>query len=320
MNDTTIPGAESYLSALETALADVAPVARATILEDVRVHIADALDRGQSIAPVLEGLGSPEAMAFSALSELSGGAPSALVTTATGANSARRTLLMAAIAVSALTAVDFGFALAEARQNGNMRVDFTRVLVMSFLTLVPVIVAVLPLVLPVRMRAGLTLTGAIAGSVLSAAALPLMGAPYLPVVMLLWAAVLIPWLHGRVGGRRGRIVTRVALSLAMVVPPALIGSDLVIHGFEFTWLVWPGAVLGVLLVGLAAADVRAGHMLAAVLGGGLMIFAMIERGPLFDLLWLPGSLYLTVGLCGLLIRQPTMGAQMAEGVTAAARP
>ncbi|CAN5307573.1 hypothetical protein BH11ACT5_BH11ACT5_06580 [soil metagenome] len=302
MNDTTTPARiGDYLNALDRALNTVTPAVRATILEDVRGHIADAFDGGQAVAAVLEGLGSPEEMASSAVAELDLAPPTAA---AKGTDSPRRLLLLTATAVAVVTAAVLSFALPHRSTTTEFADGSTLVepvgLGLVLITLVPAIAAVLPLLLPMRMRAGVTLTAAIAGTVLTAVTLSHIGSLYLPLIFLLWAAVIVPWLRGRGKGTLTRIASRIAFTIAMIVPPVLVSTSLINRSFEISWIIWAGALLSVLLVGLFAGGVRAAYVLSAALGGGLMIYALIEFGSLFTETWTAGGLYLTIGLSAIL--------------------
>ena len=304
MNNTTAASTEDYLNALDEALSTVTPDVRATILEDVRGHIADALDSGQAVTTVLERLGSPEAMALSALAELGVAAQPAAKTT--GADSSRRVLLLAAIAVAVLTAALFSHVLPHRSMTTELGDGSTQVGPASFapvlLALIPVIAAVLPLILPVRMRPAFVLAAAIAGTALWVITSFIIGPLYLPLLFLLWAAAIVPWLRGYANGERIRVALRVAFTIAIVVPPVLVGANLIVRGFDVTWTTWAGALLSILLIGLFAAGVRAGCLVAAALGVGLMIVAVADMGMLFEQVWLAGGVYLAVGLSAFLTR------------------
>ncbi|MBH0109946.1 hypothetical protein I6E81_07185 [Salinibacterium sp. NG22] len=303
MNDTTTTAnTEDYVNALDKALTAVDPAVRATILEDVRGHIADALDGGQTETVVLNRLGSPDEMALSVLAELGVATPSAAG--AMGADSSRSILLLTATAVAVLTAAVLSHILPHRSTTTALGDGVTQTgpagLALVLLTLVPVIAAVLPLILPTRMRAGFTLAAAIAGTVLSAITLSFIGSLYLPLVFLLWAAVTGPWLRGHANGHGIRRILRIAFTIAIVVPPVIFGTNMIIHTFEVTWVTWAGVLLSLLLVGLFAGGARAGYLMAAALGVGMMIFAVIDFGMLSNDIWLAGGLYLTIGLSAFL--------------------
>ena len=302
MNDTTTPDStEDYLSALEKALGAVTPAVRATILEDIRGHIADALDSVQTVTAVLERLGSPDVMALSAVAELDVAVPTAVE--ATRADPSRRILLLTATAVAVLAAALLSHVLPQRSTTvelGDGATQTGAAFALVLLTLVPVIASGLPLLLPIRMRAGFTLIAAVAGSVMLGITLSTIGSLYLPVVFLLWAAVIVPSLNGRGDGRGIRTALQIAFAIAILVPPVLFGSNLIIHSFEATWVIWVGAPLSLLLVGLFAGGVRAGYLAAASLGGAMMVFAVIDSGTLFNETWLAGGLYLTIGLSAFL--------------------
>ena len=60
---TDLPLVNRYLSALDAALASLAPTERAEVVAEIRQHIADATAAGKPIDEVLQSLGSVDALA-----------------------------------------------------------------------------------------------------------------------------------------------------------------------------------------------------------------------------------------------------------------
>lgn len=60
---TDLPLVNRYLSALDAALASLAPVERAEVVAEIRQHVADATEAGKPIDEVLQSLGSVDALA-----------------------------------------------------------------------------------------------------------------------------------------------------------------------------------------------------------------------------------------------------------------
>ena len=69
-NDALPEATETYLRTLSGELSDAPPDTVREIVEDVRAHIADALDSGRTMDQALAGLGTPQAVAGQARDEL----------------------------------------------------------------------------------------------------------------------------------------------------------------------------------------------------------------------------------------------------------
>lgn len=105
MNGSTLSAeAEQYLAELGVALAAVAPAERETILDDLRSHIAGALDQGQRLPGPRDRLGAPDAVAAAAQTEPAAELFASLPAPDPAVGQARCSLLLAAASAGALTA------------------------------------------------------------------------------------------------------------------------------------------------------------------------------------------------------------------------
>ncbi|MFT4220187.1 MAG: hypothetical protein QM611_06685 [Microbacterium sp.] len=304
------PDVDKYVRELDASLTGIPDAARQTILDDVRAHAADAIEAGRDPESVLAALGAPEAVARTAREEL-GLPPAAPAEPADPATRAGRILHGAALALAVVTAVFVTFLLplyttAQSVQSSNgfeQEVYATSTLFeqmgigVGLLPLLPAALVLLPLVLPSRARA--VAGWAVAGLVTAASLLAgfTIGGFYVPLALLLWAAMLVPiWMRG---GRVWRIVGAVALLL-----PAMLAFGGLLTGTlqDASVPMWVTFFVVVLLAVLFAARVPLIDAVVGVLGVGVMLLGVFDSGMLLLALWWSGGLWLVVGLCGLVAR------------------
>lgn len=120
-----------------------------------------------------------------------------------------------------------------------------------------------------------------------------------PLVLLLWAAVIVPSMMRRGTSRVAIRLWRLAATAFVALPTLLTVSS---AATGTTGLDWIGVALWVVgplvLAVLCACGFRAGYAVTALAGALVMIFAMVEPGFLFTAFWLLGGLYLTIGASG----------------------
>lgn len=302
MSNGALPdAAESYLRALGAELADAPPDTVQEIIEDVRAHLVDALDSGRSIDQALAGLGSPQDVARQARDEL------ALADgTADRAGRAGRTLRSIAVALGVLTAVCVSFLLPSAALPSDLTQagpDEQSIMQrfgpgFALLTLLPALIAAAPLVLPARLRAKAGLAGAGGLTVLACVGGEI-GLYYVPLVLVLWAATVVPWVMRRNPGRVAVRSWRLAATAVVMLPALLLAVSAATGSVGVEWLGVVLWIVGPLVVGaLCAYGLRAGYALTALAGALVMVFAMVDRGLLFAAFWLFGGLYVMIGASG----------------------
>lgn len=305
---------QQYLADLERALRGLPKQTQQAILDDVRAHFADAAEQGRSVEATIAALGSPEQVAAAAREEL--GLPAE--TPDVQATRAGRLLQWSALALGVLTAVFVTFMLP--RDTASMNHDnpgasleeqvYTTSTLFSelgvaagLLPLLPAALALLPLVL--RGRAA-TLAGWIVPPVVTVACFVVdftYGAFFLPMALLLGAALFVPiWLRGprsRASARAWRIVGGVIIaSPAIFLALGTVSGSLMDAGLAF----WIPAFILVVLGVLFALRMPFVDVLIAALGLALMLLAVFDGGMLFIALWWAGGLWLVVGLVGLAAR------------------
>lgn len=284
--DALPEAAESYLRALGAELSDAPADTAREIVEDVRAHIADALESGRPLDQTLAGLGSPDAVAAQAREELALPEHSP--------DRAARLLRGLAVAVGVLTAVHVSFLLPatlplDSPESGPG---------LSMLTLLPALLAAAPFALPARTRgaAGLTVAVLLTAFLFVRADLAV---HYFPLVLLLWAATIVPRSMRR---RRGRLATRLwhlTAGAFLALPGILTVSTALTDKMGITWdglLLWGAGPL--ILGALCAYGLRLGYAAASLVGAVVMALAIIDSGFLFMAFWWFGGLNLTIGASG----------------------
>lgn len=314
---TDLPAAaEQYLAALEAALGGVPASARASILDDVRAHLSDAAADGRDIDATLAALGSPESVARDARDQL--GVPAA--SDIDPAARAGRCLHWTALAVAVVTAMFVSFLLplfsatigtvdsagTESLEYASATLFEEMGLGIGLLPLLPAVLVLLPLVLPQRLRATAGWTVAAVMTVFSVIAGFTIGGFYIPVTLILWAAMLVPsWIRrGRnaATGRTWRIIGAVVMfAPACYAFSGLITGSLRDGGVPF----WVTAFVVLLLAVLFGCRVPFIDVVVAVLGAAVMLLAIFGGGMLILALWWAGGLWLAIGLCGIAARLGT---------------
>lgn len=302
MTDNALPeAAETYLRALGVELSEAPPDTVREIVEDVRAHIADALHSGRTIDQALAGLGSPHAVAEQAREELL-----ALSGASDHAARAGRTLRAVAVALGVLTAVCVSFLLRSTALPFDLHqagADEQRIVQrygpgLAMLTLLPALVAAAPFALPARARGVAEVVGAVILTPLTCLWAEI-GLYYFPLVFLLWAAIIVPWVMRRRIGRVAALSWRLAAAALVALPALLVVSSAATGTAGLTWVAVALWVVGPLvLAALCAYGIRAGYAVTAVAGALVMILAMVEPGFLFAAFWLFGGLYLMIGTSG----------------------
>ncbi|MEU6021793.1 hypothetical protein [Micromonospora sp. NPDC047134] len=306
MSNSALPeAAESYLRALAAELADAPPDTVREIIEGVRAHIAEALDSGRQLDQALAGLGSPQAVAAQAREELVPADRAGDRVAGVG-----RALRMVAVVLGVLTAVCVSFLLPSTALPSDLAGPEGQSIMrrlgpgFAMLTLLPALIAAVPFVVPPRVR---EVTGVVGAGVLTALACATgeVGLYYLPLVLMLWAATVVPWVLRRRIGRPGVRSWRLVAAGAVILPGLLLAFSVATGSLGIEWLGVVLWIVGPLVVGaLCAFGLRIGYALTALAGALVMAFAITERGFLFAAFWVFGGLYLMIGATGVVTTRP----------------
>ncbi|WP_433346629.1 HAAS signaling domain-containing protein [Microtetraspora malaysiensis] len=300
-NDALPEAAEAYLRALDVELSDAPPDTAREIVEDVRAHIADALDSGRTMDQALAGLGSPQAVAGQARDELA--LPDGALDHAARAG---RALRVVAVALGVLTAVCVSFLLrstALALDLAQEGPDGQSIMQrygpgLAMLTLLPALIAAVPFALPARARGVAGVVGAVVLTALTFVWGEI-GLYYFPLVLLLWAATIVPSAVRRGIGRVAVRSWHLAAAAFVALPGLLAAFSAAAGKVGLNWVAVALFVVGPLVLGvLCACGIRAGYAVTALAGALVMILAMVEPGFLFAAFWLLGGLYLMIGASG----------------------
>jgi uncharacterized membrane protein len=192
---------DDYLRSVERMLRGIDPAHRTDVLEDLRGHFADAEETGLSVEEIIRGLGTPEQIAERAVEEF--GVPPEM--SDARAERAWRVMQIAAVILGAAIGLFVAFTTpTHSTTTGTVSSDgtntystTTRTLIdaMGFwivaIALVAPIVATVPLVVS---RAARTATTTVCAALLTAMTIVsgfTIGRLFVPVVVLLWAAVIV---------------------------------------------------------------------------------------------------------------------------------
>ncbi|HWS34160.1 MAG TPA: hypothetical protein VN408_15630, partial [Actinoplanes sp.] len=164
--------------------------------------------------------------------------------------------------------------------------------------LLPVLLAAAPFALPAERRPLADTVAAAVVTIAMVATFTDAGMHYLPMVLLLWATVIVP---RRMRQPHGPVAVRL-LHLAaglLVALPGLVS----IGGIdkEMISLTDAGVLYILLPIGLGAMcafQLRVGYTAVALFGTVAMFAALLDGGFLFLAFWWFGGLYLTVGAVG----------------------
>lgn len=300
---------ERYLGALEAALADAPVAARAEILADMRAHADDALEQGRPIDEVLAALGPVPETAAQYRSEL--GLPeTAPVVPERGA----AMLHGAAVIVGVLTGWFAAFLSSSFVPTARRHLDQLADAPSSWfagagpglevLAFVPALLAVLPLILPRRARMPVAVANAAAVAILAAISYASFGLLYVPLAVLMWAAVVVPWrvAHGLDLVRSP--LWRVFGALLLALPGLLLLGGMLSGSLGFAVPSLFVALATVLLAVLFALGVRIAYALVAAVGLVVMVLAMLQVGLLALGVWWAGGAWLAIGLSALATLRP----------------
>lgn len=294
---------DTYLRSVERMLRDIAPEHRTAMLDDLREHLAESSDAGQSVDETIRGLGTPQQIAERAHEEFGADATAADAT----AERAWRVLQGAAVVMAVVTGVVVAFIMPSFATDEGVKTLFEMEgLWPALIALIPALVTVVP---PAVARRARTPVATICAALLTSLALIgglTIGGFFLPSVLLSWAA-LVAWMRLRgsgfgVGWRTAGGALTALPVLAFLIP--------VFGGMPGRYADGPsvGPSIGielwgwVLLAGVLALAVliiigyRMAGWLLAVCGLLALITGLVSGGLLTLLfVWL-GGLWLTVGL------------------------
>ena len=283
MNAHPLPArAETYLEQLLGALADAPADVRAAALDDVRAHVAEALDSGRTVNEALAGLGPAQTFAAQFREEL--GLPEEHEADET---SGARLLHVTAVVVAVLGGV-MNVWLETAARDLSLGV--------AVLLFIPAVLSALPLVLPAHLRVPVGLANAVVVTAFVVLTIGGVGAFFAPLALQLWVAVIVPWRVSKGLDLSQGLMLRI-LGAVTVALPAL----LLIAGMTSGSLGWSLATAAIVAVLIALAlgfalGLRFTAWVVAALGVALLIAAFFDPGMLMLGVWWVGGYYLSFGV------------------------
>ena len=299
-----------YLAGLDAALIDAPGEAREEILADVRAHAEDAVEQGRSIEEVLAALGTEADQAAQYRSEL--GLPS---TPPPDSRRATRILQTATLLVAVLTGILVAFLVPIAGrlfgQPGTSVGDLNYDTLIGYhgawgalLAFAPALLALLPLVLPQPARMPSAVVSATAVAILAALSFTLIGYLFVPLVVCMWSAVVVPWRVAHGLDVSASPLWRIFGGVLIALPGLLLFSGFVTGAFLLTLEPILVAVAVLVVGALFAAGVRATFYLTAALGLATMIFALFDGGLSRAPIWWAGGAWLAIGLSAIATLRP----------------
>ena len=290
MNAVQHRSVRRFLAQFDRELGMLPATQRETIVDDVEAHIADALDHGRDVRDVLAGLGTPREVAMTYAAELD------VPSSADPARRAARWLAVAAIAVGVLSAATIAFSDAGVAGHGFG----TTVLLCAL----PTLLGGVPLVVPGRWGQGAAAAGAVAATAFVAFGLfsvfdasPSL-ALFAPLMLVLWAAVIVPPVAARMGGV-ARLIARIFASLLIVLPCAAIAIGVASGALGVN--AWALVIAAAIVVAgiLFALGSRIAYAAVALAGVVVLVTSLFDAGLLFLAVWTFGGLWIAVGTSAL---------------------
>ncbi|MFC5337849.1 HAAS signaling domain-containing protein [Leucobacter denitrificans] len=295
-----------YLRVLTRELSDAPSSARDAAVDDVRAHVADALEGGASPQEALASLGSPTSFAAQYRVEL--GLPARENRVSMRAATALR---LATVALSVLAGVFASF-LARGFASVSMESSSSGVTTDSeivystlsesygpgfmLLAFAPALLALLPLVLPATWRTAVSLANAVVVTGFALLGILTVGSFYMPVAMLMWAAVIVPWRMQRGLRLAEAPIWRAVGAVVVVAPALLLGAGALSGSVELDLVAWLVMLCALVLAVLFAVGVRVSALIIASIGGAIMVLSMFSPGLLVLGTWIVGGLYFVLGL------------------------
>ncbi|BEL04524.1 hypothetical protein Q0Z83_027150 [Actinoplanes sichuanensis] len=184
-------------------------------------------------------------------------------------------------------------------------------LALASLSLLPALVAALPLAVPAGAR-GWAAAGSAAVLTAFSFSTGNLGLYHLPIALLLWAATIVPFVLRRGIGRVAARAWRVTAAVFLALPALPAGSAIFTTGEDVVWfavLLWVVAPL--VLAALCVWGLRIGYAATALAGAAVMIAAVVDQGFLFAAFWLFAAVYLMIGASGFTATRPILRLQPA---------
>ncbi len=293
--------ADEYLRRVRRHLYAIAPNRRREVLGDLRAHFADARELGLPMDEVIANLGSPDEVAERARLEFGGESELA--------DAAWRALVWAAVTTAVVTATVM-LLLSPGDLFAGPVAASAATLSTPVILVVPVLLAAAPLPFPLRMRTVATAAAAVALTFACVIGGIEAGAFFAPSGLLLWAA-LVTWVRLRGDGfgpfwHLGAALLAIAPTIAIAVtwPAALTGtlrraateSTAAFDLFSPVPWVWATLAVVALSAVLIAFGIRFGGWMLGIVGGIVMLFALVAGDSMTLGMLCLGGLWLTVGL------------------------
>lgn len=271
--------ADQYVLRLRKMLGPVSPSARDEIIASVYDHFAEQAARGRSPEEAERSLGTPAEFAAQARDQF--GIPA-------GRDRVAQALQIAAGVVAALSAI---FAAYGAPIEGN---DFSGVLVLF----IPALLSIMPAFAPFPTHLAAGIISAILVTIGVGLSWTGFGFLFVPTLMLLWAAVIVPMGVSRDAHVAGRVVA----SALVLVPGGILIGGMITGAVFVDWLTVTVCLLSVLLAIGVYRGMFIAYLLSAIVGLAAIVSVLFAAGLFFIAFWWSAGLFLTIGLSGVLVQ------------------
>ena len=316
-SQTLPPQAAAYLADLESAVTDLPSGIGDDLIADIRAHLAEAMAADRPIEEVLRSLGPADQVVAEVRDSLGLGATAdagpwlseeaiAAEAHARKVSRSRTGLSIAAAALGLVTALLASVVAPRFAPGGILpplgaRATEPLGMVLAAIILLPTLVATVPLLVPLRHRELATLGAAMVLTAFAASSSLLPAIPgivtlWLPMLLMAWAAVIIPWRLQRRAGGAPHPGWRISGAMVLAVP-GIIGAHTLATGSARPDAGIVGVVCVILvLAALYGLGVRVVQPVVAT-AGALTLVANAAVGPWSSpLFWLLGGVWLVVGL------------------------
>lgn len=305
--------AKRYLRQLSGYLADLPESQRRVIVQDIAEHLEESRLSGRTELEAISALGDPREVAKASRSEL--GIPEPRGTAPWPVSN---TLLGAAVALACFTAVIVSFFLRNAEGQHPESTSTTERTFSSWvelfgpgvavLTLLPAALVAALLLIPLRHRRWATVACAVAATLLVLLNPIDAGLFYVPMTILIWLAVFLPFAKELQAGRGELLSIKIVGVAILLIPCALMLGSILVETFDVVMLPAVLWIIGCIALSIGVMlNRRIAYWLVLAYGVLALFVAAFDSGMLVAAFWLFGGLILSFGMYGLLRLRPRTG-------------
>lgn len=292
--------ARDYLRKLDRSLKDLSKDERQIAADEVAAQIVGGLERGSKITEVMRELDDVDTYAKRYRAEARRAAAADLGSL----RKAGMLHLMAAIVALlggmfvALRMPSFMLEIADSTGSTTTEV---RTIAQEYgvgavlLALVPAVLAALPLIVPLKWRTPIAIANASLMTVIAGLAAFSIGMFVMPLAVLMWAAVIVPWQMRRGFSFANSIRSRLIFGALIALPGLLIAYNAFTGSFILDTMGWLVVAIPLVLGTLFAYGMRAAALITGIIGFVAIGYTIVFPGLLMLATWWIGGLYISFG-------------------------